>query len=148
MQRTNLKKEICPLARGLDVIGEWWSLLILREAFAGVRRFEDFHLNLGIPRNTLTQRLTKLVDFGVLEKRSVTENARRQEYVLTPMGLELLPALVLIREWGKRHLFKPNEKCVRLVDGRDESDVSIQTKIVSKNGKLVHMDDLQLITPK
>lgn len=148
MQRTNLNKESCPLARGLDVIGEWWSLLILREAFAGVRRFDDFHLNLGIPRNTLTQRLTKLVEFGILEKRLVSEKARRHEYALTPIGVELLPALILIREWSTRHLFKPNEKCVRLVDARDQSDVSIQTKLVSKKGKPVRLQDLQLITPK
>jgi len=148
MKRKSLKKEICPLARALDVIGEWWSFLILREAFNGAQRFEDFQSNLDIPRNTLTQRLAKLVKCGVLEKRPIAQAGRRQEYVLSAMGRELLPVLMTIREWGVRHLFNAGETPIRLIDGRDGSAVSLQIKIVSAAGKSVPPNDLQLVAPQ
>src|SRR5258708_10792517 len=86
MQRKSWAEANCPMARSVDLIGEWGSLLILREAFGGVRRFDDFQKQIGISRNLLTTRLKKLVDGGVLERRPVHSDAKRHEYVLTEKG--------------------------------------------------------------
>jgi DNA-binding HxlR family transcriptional regulator len=101
----------CSLAQTLEVIGERWTLLILRDAFFGRKRFEEFQKSLGIARNILTSRLNRLVDEGILEKRPV--DAGRFEYVLTPKGLELQPVLLSMTHWGDRH--KPHAKGKRVV---------------------------------
>ena len=101
----------CSLALTLDVIGERWTLLILREAFFGKKRFEEFQSGLGIARNILTSRLNRLVSEAILEKRPV--EARRFEYVLTSKGLELQPVLLAMTHWGDRH--KPHAKGKRVV---------------------------------
>src|SRR3712207_3951891 len=101
MARTFADME-CSVARTLDVIGERWSLLILRDAFYGIRRFDDFQRDLGIARNVLTDRLTKLVDQGVLERRQYEERPPRYEYRLTAKGRDLLPVLLAMTRWGDR----------------------------------------------
>jgi DNA-binding HxlR family transcriptional regulator len=93
----------CSIARALDIVGERWTLLILRESFRGVRRFEDFHRNLGVARNVLTDRLQLLVQEEILERRPARENARRLEYRLTQKGFDLYPVLMALREWGDRY---------------------------------------------
>lgn len=93
----------CSIARTLDIVGERWTLLVLRDAFRGVRRFEDFRSNLGIARNVLTDRLDTLVANGVLERRPVTEEARRMEYRLTQKGIDLFPVLVALMNWGDKY---------------------------------------------
>jgi DNA-binding HxlR family transcriptional regulator len=92
----------CSIARSLEIVGEWWSLLILREAFQRVRRFDDFQENLGIARNVLTTRLNKLVENGILEKRLYQSNPDRHEYRLTEKGLDLYPVLVTLMQWGDK----------------------------------------------
>lgn len=92
----------CSIARTLEVIGDRWSLLILRDAFYGVRRFEDFQRDLGIARNILTARLTHLVEHGVLERRKYEERPPRHEYVLTHKGADLLPVVLAMAAWGDR----------------------------------------------
>src|SRR5712672_3585898 len=89
MQRKSWADANCPMARSVDLIGEWGSLLILREAFSGVRRFDEFQKQIGISRNLLTTRLKKLVDGGILERRPVHSDAKRHEYVLTEKGEDL-----------------------------------------------------------
>jgi DNA-binding HxlR family transcriptional regulator len=101
----------CSLALTLDVIGERWTLLILREAFFGTKRFEAFQTSLGIARNILSARLNRLVSEGILEKRPV--EAGRAEYVLTAKGFELQPVLLSMTHWGDRH--KPHTKGKRIV---------------------------------
>src|SRR5574337_1401356 len=101
----------CSLALTLDVIGERWTLLILRDAFFGTKRFEEFQRGLGIARNILTSRLNRLVDEGILERRPA--EAGRYEYVLTDKGLELQPVLLAMTHWGDRH--KPHVKGKRVV---------------------------------
>ncbi|MCB1588884.1 MAG: helix-turn-helix transcriptional regulator [Xanthomonadales bacterium] len=102
MKRTSLSTDACPIARSLDLVGEWWSLLILRESFSGVRRFKDFEQRLGIARNILSTRLKKLTEAGVLERRPSTEDAREVDYRLTPMGRELGTVLIALAQWGQR----------------------------------------------
>ena len=94
----------CSVARALEVLGERWTMLVLRDAFQGVTRFEHFGRRLRIAPNILTKRLATLVDAGVLERRRYQERPERFEYVLTPAGRELLPALVDLMRWGDAHL--------------------------------------------
>jgi DNA-binding HxlR family transcriptional regulator len=101
----------CSLAQTLDVIGERWTLLILRDAFFGTKRFDQFHNSLGIARNILTARLNRLVDEGILERRRTEDS--RHEYVLTEKGLDLQPVLLAMTHWGDR--YKPNPEGDRLV---------------------------------
>ena len=95
--------QTCSIARTLEVVGERWTLLVLREALAGTRRFDDFQAKLGIARNVLQTRLTRLVDNGVLERRLYQERPQRYEYVLTPAGRDLLPVLIALMRWGDAH---------------------------------------------
>jgi DNA-binding HxlR family transcriptional regulator len=93
----------CSVARALEVVGERWTILILRDAFLGVRRFDDFQRSLGVARNVLQTRLRRLVDEGLLERRAYQERPVRHEYCLTPRGEDLWPVLLALMEWGDRH---------------------------------------------
>jgi DNA-binding HxlR family transcriptional regulator len=95
--------QVCSIARALEVVGERWSLLIVRDAlFAGVTRFTDFQHNLGIATNVLQSRLDAFVDAGVMERREVPGSAAQREYVLTDKGRDLAPTLVALTRWGDR----------------------------------------------
>jgi DNA-binding HxlR family transcriptional regulator len=96
--------EDCSVARTLEIVGERWSLLLLREAFYGVRRFEEFQRNLGVARNILTDRLQRLVAHGIFERRQYQERPVRFEYRLTQRGIDLYPALISLLAWGDRYL--------------------------------------------
>ncbi|HEX6255621.1 MAG TPA: helix-turn-helix domain-containing protein [Euzebyales bacterium] len=96
----DLSQFSCSVARTLDVVGDKWTLLVLRDAFYGVRRFEDFTRDLGIARNVLASRLTRLVDAGVLVRRQYEEHPPRYEYRLTAKGRDLLPVLLTMMRWG------------------------------------------------
>jgi DNA-binding HxlR family transcriptional regulator len=102
MQRTSFREMNCSVAQCLEVVGEWWSMLIVRDAFLGVRRFDDFQARLGISRNILNQRLTHLVDEGVLERVRYQDHPPRDEYRLTDKGRDLWGVLTAMREWGDR----------------------------------------------
>ena len=103
MQRTNLESTQCPIARSLERVGEWWSILILRDAFQGISRFDDFQKSLNIAPNMLTRRLRALVDDGLLERRRYSDKPARHEYVLTPCGRDFRPVLLTLMTWGNRH---------------------------------------------
>jgi DNA-binding HxlR family transcriptional regulator len=93
----------CSVAQCLEVVGEWWSILIVRDAFLGVTRFDDFQQRLGISRNILNQRLTRLVEEGVLTKVAYSEHPPRYDYRLTEKGRDLWPVLTAMRQWGDRY---------------------------------------------
>lgn len=101
--------DLCSIARTLDLVGEKWSLLVLREVFSGVRRFDDLRRRTGAPRQVLSARLGTLVDAGVLRRHPYQEPGRRtrDEYRLTAAGMELYPVLVSLMRWGDRHLDQP-----------------------------------------
>jgi DNA-binding HxlR family transcriptional regulator len=99
--------QVCSIARSLEIVGERWTLLILRDAVLGVERFEDFQRKLGIASNVLTNRLKLLSDEGVLERLSDPERPGRPKYVLTDKGRELAPALIVLMKWGDRHYPTP-----------------------------------------
>jgi DNA-binding HxlR family transcriptional regulator len=106
MQRKSMKNSPCAIARTLDLIGEWWSILILRDAFQGKKRFTEFQQSLGLAKNVLSARLRKLVDNGVLEVVPASDGSAYHEYVLTDKGLSLQPVLTALNEWGETHLPK------------------------------------------
>jgi DNA-binding HxlR family transcriptional regulator len=105
----------CPVARALDLIGDRWSLLIVRDAMDGARAFTDFRQRTGIARNILTDRLRRLVERGILD-RQAAPSGRRQLYTLTPTGRDLFTVIVALRQWGERHAFAPDETHSVLVD--------------------------------
>jgi DNA-binding HxlR family transcriptional regulator len=95
--------QVCSVARALEAIGDRWTMLVVRDAFLGVRRFEDFQRDLDIARNVLADRLGRLVDDGILERRRYQEKPERFEYRLTEKGLNLWPVLVSLMKWGDRY---------------------------------------------
>ncbi|MEV6534924.1 helix-turn-helix domain-containing protein [Streptomyces sp. NPDC051639] len=105
----------CPVARTLDLIGDRWSLLVVRDAMDGARSFTEFQRRTGIARNILTDRLRKLTAHGLLAQRTAP-SGRRQEYVLTDAGCDLFPVILALRQWGERHAFAPGETHSTLVD--------------------------------
>jgi len=115
MQRKTFKEMQCPIARSLERVGEWWSILILREALYGTTRFDDFQRNLDIAPNMLTRRLGGLVEEGLLERRQYSEKPPRFEYVLTERGHDFQPVMLALLAWGNRH-FAPEGVSVQLVD--------------------------------
>lgn len=104
------------MARSLDVMGDWWSLLIVRDAFDGIRRFGAFQKNLGIAKGMLAARLQSLVEVGVLELAPASDGTSYQEYVLTEKGRDLFPVVVALRQWGEAHLYRRGERRSVLVD--------------------------------
>lgn len=117
----------CSIAATLEVIGDRWSILILRDAFRGVRRFEEIQQDLGIARNILTDRLAKLVANGVLEKRQYQDRPARYEYRLTAKGIDLSPALVALMRWGDKHLA---EECAPTVLVHDDCGTPIDQTFI------------------
>jgi len=115
MQRSSFGNMECPIARSLERVGEWWSILILRDAIYGLTRFDQFQKNLAIAPNILTRRLTALVEAGLLERRLYCEKPPRHEYILTPRGRDFRPILLSLQAWGNRH-FAPEGASVMLVD--------------------------------
>jgi DNA-binding HxlR family transcriptional regulator len=103
VERKSFSDMNCSVAQCLEVVGEWWSMLIVRDAFLGVTRFDDFQQRLGISRNVLNQRLAHLVDHGVLAKVPYSEHPPRFDYRLTNKGRDLWPVLTTMRQWGDRH---------------------------------------------
>jgi len=93
----------CSVAQCLEVIGEWWSMLIIRDTFLGITRFDQFQARLGISRNILNQRLGRLVDVGILDKVAYSEHPPRFDYRLTSKGRDLWPVLTAMRQWGDKH---------------------------------------------
>ena len=105
----------CPIARSLERVGEWWSILILRDALHGLTRFDEFQESLGIAPNMLTRRLNALVESGLLERRRYSEHPPRDEYLLTERGRDFRPVVLSLLAWGNRH-FAPEGASVMLVN--------------------------------
>ena len=112
----------CPIARGLEHVGEWWSILILRDAFRGLSRFDEFSESLGIAPNMLTRRLNALVEAGMLERRRYNERPPRDAYVLTPRGTDFRPVLLAMLAFGNRH-FPPDDRSVQIVNSETGASV-------------------------
>ena len=122
MQHKSFAEMACPIARSLEQVGEWWSILILRDAFAGKMRFDEFQQSLGIAPNMLTRRLTSLVEAGMLERRPYSVRPPRDEYVLTERGRDFRTVLVALLAFGHRH-FAVAGGGARIVDARTGATV-------------------------
>jgi DNA-binding HxlR family transcriptional regulator len=115
MQRKSFGNMQCPIARSLERVGEWWSILILRDAFQGLKRFDEFQKSLGIAPNMLARRLDVLVQSGLLERRLYSERPPRHEYVLTDLGRDFRPVLWTLLAFGNKH-FAPEGQSVVIVN--------------------------------
>ena len=107
----------CPVARALGVLGDRWALMILRDAFDGLRRFSEFQKNLGLAKNILASRLKLLVESGLLAMQPASDGSAYKEYVLTEKGRSVFPVVVGLRQWGERYLFEAGEARSELVEG-------------------------------
>jgi DNA-binding HxlR family transcriptional regulator len=140
-----LAKE-CSLPAALEAMGERWSFLILRGSFNGLHHFEEFQSELGIARNILANRLARLVDKGILERRPCPEDRRKIEYRLTDKGYALLPTMIALRQWGERW-----ETCVPafpvLVDARDRRPIAPVT-VQAHDGRVLQKGDLVWALPE
>ena len=123
-QRKSAMAETCPVARSLDLVGDRWSLLIVRDAFDGTRRFGDFQRGLGVARSILADRLRRLVEEGILAVQPASDGSSYQEYVLTPRGEQLFPVVVALRQWGEQHLFGPGEAHSQLLERATGQEVA------------------------
>lgn len=127
----------------LDIIGEGWSLLIIRESFFGTRRFEEFQSQLGIARNILTTRLKKLCENGILERVPIKEGAKRHEYLLTRKGKELMPVLIALTQWGDKWIYGDDGKPVIFLDRAHAEPIS-KIEVFSARGKQLRPRDIMV----
>ncbi|MCE7010384.1 helix-turn-helix transcriptional regulator [Kibdelosporangium philippinense] len=139
-KRTSHEDATCPVARPLDALGDGWSLLIIRDAFDGLRRFGEFQKNLGLAKNILSARLHNLVAHGILHTVPASDGSPYQEYVLTEKGRGLFPVLVALRQWSEEHLFEPAETRTRLIDKENRQPVA-KVKILSQDGRPLTPED-------
>ncbi|WP_331704485.1 helix-turn-helix domain-containing protein [Enterobacter ludwigii] len=144
--RKPIEQEFCPVARSVDLIGDRWSLLIVRNAFDGMRRFGDFQRDLGVARNILADRLRKLVDAGILAMQGASDGTSYQEYVLTDKGESLFPIVVALRQWGEQHLFERGERHSLLIDSRTGKPVPLMAPAAQDGTALKAQDtDVQKV---
>jgi DNA-binding HxlR family transcriptional regulator len=143
VKRTSLEHAECPIARALDAIGDWWSLLIIREALLGRRRFGEFQRNLGLAKNILTVRLRALIDRGILATAPASDGSAYQEYVLTPKGRGLFPVLVALRQWSEEFDERPEEIATILVD-RESGRRVRKLELHARDGRLLDFRDTAL----
>ena len=143
VKRTSLASADCPIARALDVIGDWWSLLIIRDALLGRRRFGEFQKSLGLAKNILTTRLRTLVDRGILEMAPASDGSAYQEYVPTPKGRGIFPILVALRQWSEEFDEHPEEIATLLVD-RDSGRPVKKLELRASDGRLLGYGDTTL----
>ena len=145
MRKTDFSGNTCPIARTLGEVGDWWSLLIVRDAFAGLRRFGEFQESLGCAKNILSTRLSKLVEHGLLRRVPASDGSAYQEYELTDKGRDLRLVLVALRQFGENHLFGAGEEWLSLVDAENGKPVA-PLEMRSSDGRLLSADDVEIRT--
>jgi DNA-binding HxlR family transcriptional regulator len=141
--RHRFNRENCSVARALEILGDWWTLLVVREAFFGTRRFADFAENLDISRNVLTSRLAHLVRHGVLARVDAGVHGTRYEYVLTPQGKDLATMMTALRQWGDRWIFGPGNEPVEVLDRRTGRPIP-PVRILGEDGAPITSRDLDV----
>ena len=137
MKRKSLENDACPVARALEAAGDVWSMLIVRDAFAGKRRFGEFQQSLGVAKNVLTVRLRKLVALGVLEQIPSADGSAYSQYVLTAKGRGLILVLVTLGQWGC------GESKLRLVDRKKGDPVRLELR--SEDGQTLSLDEVGMV---
>ncbi|MGF6209581.1 winged helix-turn-helix transcriptional regulator [Pseudomonas frederiksbergensis] len=140
VKRTSMQGAECPVARSLDAIGDWWSLLIVRDAFDGIRRFGEFQRNLGMAKNILSARLRTLVAHGIFDLVPASDGSAYQEYVLTEKGQGLFPLIIGLRQWGEAFFFEAGEAHSRVVD-REHGLPVRALELRAEDGRLLGPED-------
>jgi DNA-binding HxlR family transcriptional regulator len=141
MLRRDYDGQVCSIARALEVVGERWTLLIVRDAFLGLRRFDEFQASLGIARNVLTDRLNRLVDAGILERVRYSERPERYEYHLTPKGRELNIVIAGLRQWGDAHLSDEPPRLLR----RKADHAPVVAALVPEGADVLRPDEVESV---
>jgi DNA-binding HxlR family transcriptional regulator len=139
--RRRFCRENCSVARSLEVLGDWWTLLVVREAFMGTRRFADFQTNLGISKNILGNRLRRLVAGGVLAREDAGRHGTRYEYVLSPRGKDLAALMTALRQWGDRWIFGAGREPLLVCDRRTGRPIP-RLRIVGDDGSPLAAADM------
>ncbi|MDA8102606.1 MAG: helix-turn-helix domain-containing protein [Nitrospiraceae bacterium] len=132
------------IAKTLEIVGDWWTLLIIRDALLGVKRFDDFHSHLGIARNILSARMKKLVDAGLMEKRLYVDRPARYEYILTPKGKDIFIMLSAIREWGERWYYGNQDLPTRVTHTACGGETDTEVRCKSCGEVIASMSDLDI----
>lgn len=144
VKRISQRESRCGVARPLDAIGDGWSLLIVRDAFDGLRRFGEFQANLGLARNILAARLKNLVAHGILETIPASDGSAYHDYVLTEKGRGLFPVLAALRQWGEEFFFAPGDDHVVLVDKKLGQPVG-KLQLLAQDGRVLGPDDTEVL---
>ncbi|AUG03085.1 MULTISPECIES: winged helix-turn-helix transcriptional regulator [Pseudomonas] len=144
VKRTSLEGAECPVARSLDAIGDWWSLLIIRDAFDGIRRFSEFQRNLGMAKNILAARLRTLVAHGIFEVLPASDGSAYQEYVLTQKGNGLFNLIIGLRQWGEAYFYEAGEAHSLMVD-REQGQPLRPLELRSADGRLLGPEDCRRV---
>ena len=145
-KRISHKDSLCGVARPLDAIGDWWSLLIVRDAFDGLRRFGEFQKDLGLAKNILSARLRNLVAHGIMDTVPASDGGPHQEYVLNEKGRGLFLVLAALRQWGENFFFDPNEPHAILLDRKTALPVR-RLELRAQDGRLLGPDDTVVRMP-
>ena len=145
-KRESHRDSSCGVARPLDAIGDWWSLLIVRDAFDGLRRFGEFQKSLGLAKNILSARLRNLVAHGIMDTVAASDSSPYQEYVLTEKGRGLFPLLVALRQWGDDFFFEPDEAHVLLVEKKTGLPVR-RLELRAQSGRVLGAEDTVVRSP-
>lgn len=141
MKRKSLQGAACPVARTLDLIGDWWSLLIIRDALEGIRRFSDFQKNLDIAKNMLSARLKGLVEQGILQTVPAADGGAHKEYVLTERGKALQTVIVALSQWGGEFMYAPGEPGSVMVDAQHRQPLR-KLELVAEDGRVLAPQDV------
>lgn len=141
MKRKSFANAPCSVARSLDVIGDWWSLLIIRDALNGVKRYGEFQTSLGLATNILSARLKALVGKDIMCVGPASDGSAYQEYLLTERGKALLPVVIALGQWGADFLFKPGEPLAVSVDARDGQPLK-KLAVLSADGRALEPEEI------
>ena len=141
MLKRDYEGQICSIARALEIVGERWTLLVIRDVFLGLHRFDQLQQSLGIARNVLTDRLKRLVEEGILERVAYSERPLRYEYRLTAKGRDLQIALVALRQWGDEHLSDTPPRVLR----RKSDKKPVVAALVPKGTKSLRGDEVETV---
>jgi DNA-binding HxlR family transcriptional regulator len=141
MKRKSLAGNACPVARTLDLIGDWWSLLIIRDALEGIRRFGDFERSLEIAKNILSVRLKGLVERDILRLVPASDGSAYKEYVLTEKGRALQTVIVALSQWGGEFMFEPGESGSVMVDAQKGKPIR-KLELLSADGRVLAPEDV------
>jgi DNA-binding HxlR family transcriptional regulator len=144
VKRISHETTSCPVARSLDAIGDWWSLLIVRDAFRGKRRFGEFQKSTGAAKNILSTRLRSLVEFGIMEMVPASDGSAYQEYNLTEKGLDLFPVVTALWQWGEKYFFYPSEARPLLRDRVNKKPLQ-KLEVLSADGRRLSHTDTTLL---